>query len=75
MVQNIRDHYSTNNERFAQLVWNQPWQTIFPPTKRVMNVFDLSDVAQRRLRQEFRALVDQVVSEVLQDKPDAFPSN
>jgi hypothetical protein len=75
MVQNIRDHYSTNNERFAQLVWNQPWQTIFPPAKRVMNVFDLSDVAQRRLRQEFRALVDQVVSEVLQDKPDAFSSN
>ena len=75
MVRHIRDHYFSNNERFSRMVWNQSWQEIFPPERRAMNVFELSDLDQRRRRQEFRALVDQVVSEVLQDKPDAFPSN
>ena len=75
MVQHIRDHYLLNNEHFSRMVWSQPWQKIFPPEKRELNVFELSDLGQRRLRKQFRALVDQVVSEVLEEKPNAFPSN
>lgn len=74
MVQQIRKHYHFSNDRFAQLVWHQPWRDVFPPTKRDVNVFELSDLDRKRLRKEFRDLVDTVVSDVLKDKHLAAPS-
>ena len=75
LVQQIRDHYLLNNERFSRMVWSQSWQDLFPPVKREVNVFELSDLGQRRARKKFRALVDSVVHEILREKSDAFPSD
>lgn len=75
VAQRIRDHYSINNDNFSNLVWGQPWQEIFPPANRDVNVFELSDIRRVRLKRRFRRLVETVVSDVLKEYPHALPSD
>ena len=72
-IDNIRKHYEISNNIFSQRVWGCPWEEKFPPKEKKQNVFKPSNV-KRKLRLEMNSLVDEVVSAVQREKPEAFES-
>ena len=75
LIKKIREHYLENNNAFAQAVWKCSWEDCFPWPERELNIFDLVQVKNKKLRLTLRSLVEQVVCDIKSEKPEIFPES
>lgn len=73
-VNKIREYYRSSNDRFAQLAWRkETWADVYKNLRQEKyNIMDESSLIEEDM-QEMKNLVTQVVSDIRERNPDAFP--